>query len=68
MQDNKSTMANKCTSFAVLEATGHRHRATIFGTHNQGCGGENGTSNASSKKAQYGPSTHVINAASFVKL
>jgi len=43
-------------------------RVIGFGTHNQGCGGENSTSAASSKKAQHGPSTHVINAASFVKL
>jgi len=35
-------------------------RVIGFGTHNQGCGGENGTSEASSKKAQNGPCTHVI--------
>jgi hypothetical protein len=39
-----------------------------FITHNQGCGGESGTSEASSKKAQNGPSTHDIDAASFVTL
>ncbi len=39
-----------------------------FGTHKQGCGGENGTSGANSKTAQNLPSTHVIDAASFVKL
>jgi hypothetical protein len=43
-------------------------RVIRFGTHNQSCGGENGTSEASSKKAQNGPSTHVIDAASFLKL
>jgi len=43
-------------------------RVISFGTHNQGCGGENGTSKASSKKAQNEPSTHVIDASSFVKL
>ena len=106
MHNNKSMMANKCTSFAgpfddlaihqcntkhitqwrmpwaTIEATGRRHWETIhivlprwrpgssvYHTH-QGCGGENGTSKASSKKAQNGPSTstHVIDAASFVKL
>ena len=105
MHDNKSTMANKCTSFAgrfdglrdpLLQYRAHRpiedvlgyirchlmpppgdysHRIAPaaarvigFGTHNQGCGGENGTSKASSKKAQNRPSIHVIDAASFVKL
>jgi hypothetical protein len=43
-------------------------RVIGFCTRNQGCGGENGTSEASSKKAQNRPSTHVIDAASFVKL
>jgi hypothetical protein len=43
-------------------------RVIGFGTHNQGCGGENGTSKASSKKVQIRPSIHVIDAASFVKL
>jgi len=43
-------------------------RVISFGTHKQGCGGENGTSEASSKKAPNGPSTHIIDAASFVKL
>ena len=43
-------------------------RVIDFGTHNHDCGGENGTSEASSKKAQNGPCTHVINATSFVKL
>jgi hypothetical protein len=43
-------------------------RVISFDTHNQGCGGENGTSEASSKKAQNRPSTHVIDAASFIKL
>ena len=108
MHDNKSTMANNCTSFAgrfdgladpplqyqahgpmkdfLSYIRGHwmpppgppgdySHRiapATAgvigFGTHNQGCVGENGTSEASSKKAQNGPSTHVIDATSFIKL
>jgi hypothetical protein len=43
-------------------------RVIGFGTHIQDCGCENGTSEASSKKAQNRPSTHVINAPSFVKL
>jgi len=43
-------------------------RVISFGTHNQGCGGKNGTSEASSKKAQNRPSTLVTDAASFVKL
>jgi hypothetical protein len=107
MHNNKSTMANKCTSFAghfdglgnpPLQSQAHlpmevedvlgyirchwtppvgdySHRLALaaarvigFGTHNQGCGGEKGPSEASSKKAQNGPSTHVIDAASFVKL
>ena len=107
MHDNKSMMANKCTSFAgrsdglgdpplqypahcpmevILGCIGghwkpppgdYLHRIALaadrvigFGTHKQGCGCENGTSSeASSKKAQNGPSTpHVIDAASFVKL
>ena len=42
-------------------------RVIGFGTHNQGWGGENGTSDASSKKAQNRPSTHIIDAASFAK-
>jgi len=42
-------------------------RVIGFGTHNQGCGGENGTSDDSSKKAQNRPSTHIIDAASFAK-
>ena len=105
MHNNKSTMANKCISFAgrfdglgdpPLQYRAHRpmedvlgyirghltpppgnysHRIAPaaarvigFGTHNQGCGGENGTSKASSKKVQIRPSIHVIDAASFVKL
>ena len=105
MHNNKSTMANKCTSFAgrcdglgdpPLQYQAHHpmedvmgyirghwmppqgdysHRIAPaaarvigFGTHNQGCGGENGTSKTSSIKAHNGPSTHVIDAASFVKL
>jgi hypothetical protein len=43
-------------------------RVIGFGTHKQGCGGKNGTSKASSKKSQNEHSTHVIDAASFVKL
>jgi hypothetical protein len=43
-------------------------RVIGFG-HKQGCGCENSTSTASSKKAQNGPSTpHVIDAASFIEL
>jgi len=103
MNDNKSTMANKCTSFAgrfdgrgnpLLQNRAHRPmedvlgyirghwmpppvdylhrinpaaaRVISFGTHKQSCGGDNGTSKASSKKVQNGPSAHV--AASFIKL
>jgi hypothetical protein len=45
-------------------------RVIGFGTHNQnqGCGGEISTSKASSKTAQHGPSTHIIDATSFIKL
>jgi hypothetical protein len=87
MHDNKSKMANKCTSFAgrfdglgytMLQYQAHRPMEDVkgnirghwtpppsdylhrnapaaarvigFGSHNQGCGGENGTSKASRKK------------------
>jgi hypothetical protein len=43
-------------------------RVIGFGTQKKGCGGENSTSEASSKTVQNGPSTHVIDATSFVKL
>jgi hypothetical protein len=38
-------------------------RVIGFVTHNQGCGGENGTSKANSKKAQNWLSTHIIDIA-----
>jgi len=53
----------------------HLHRIALaaarvigIGTHNQGCGGGNGTSKASSKNAQNGPSTYIIDASIFIKL